>query len=219
MAITREIAMREQAQRAERADTHQPRQYLNPVCKGSLALGNACKICERCLEELEAMKGFGDAPLVSFAESGQISLQISIGQPSDQPNPNVVTLPFIVPSKIESADITKIDGSKIKTGDFTVSGVKIQGLPVAGYKKEQPQWAVDLVNNGKALEELTLRHADQLRSWGSHIDQRDVSRAITLLEEGFSRLARAVFQPQRLSGEIEAPQTYPTPPSATELKS
>lgn len=42
-----------------------------------------------------------------------------------------------------------------------------QGLPVAGYKPTQPQDAIDLVNEGKHLEE-------RVRRWFDKINQRTI---------------------------------------------
>lgn len=76
----------------------------------------------------------------------------------------------------------------------------VQGLPVAGYRKEQPQWAVDLVNVNKVLEEAILRQIDHLKvKYSSEVDQRDVAIAKTEIESAFTRLNRAVFRPERLA--------------------
>jgi len=85
----------------------------------------------------------------------------------------------------------------------------MKGLPVAGYRATQSSLRLEVVNAGKSLEELASRHAEVLKSYGDKIDQRDVARGITLIEEGFSRLARAVLRPQRLTGQVKALLTYP----------
>lgn len=72
------------------------------------------------------------------------------------------------------------------------------GLPVQGYKATQPQWAIDLVNENKILEERILRQIDKHRDQGSSIDQRHVAIARTDIEKAFMSLNRAVFQPQRI---------------------
>jgi len=75
----------------------------------------------------------------------------------------------------------------------------VQGLPVAGYKPTQPQWALDLVNVNKALEEAVLRQIDHLKvRYPTEIDQRSVAIAKTQTEDMFMRLNRAIFQPQRI---------------------
>lgn len=166
-----------QAAAAERADTFQiPEfpdmpQYQNAVCRGSFALGSACKHCEKCLAELEAMRGFGakspldDVPYMEAQAGGYV-------YDSKTPLPQVV---------------------------FTPNPNVHQGLPVAGYKKEQPQWAVDLVNVNKGLEEAVLRQLDHLKTkFSADVDQRQVALARTKLEEAFYHANRAVFQPQRI---------------------
>lgn len=161
------IARYRQAAAAERADAFQLPEipdmtnYLNPVCRGSLALGNACRTCERCLEELKRLEGFGSAPVYS------------------------------------------LEASKA-TNTETHSH---QGLPVAGYKKEQPAWAVDLVNINKALEEAVLRQVDHLKEkFTAEVDQRQVALARTKLEEAFYHLNRGIFQPSRLFDGPQADQ-------------
>lgn len=80
------------------------------------------------------------------------------------------------------------------------------GLPVAGYKKTQPQWALDLVNRNKVLEEKILRQIDEHvllnASSDRDIDQRAVSLARTKIQEAFMWLNRGVFQPERLKGDL-----------------
>ena len=75
-----------------------------------------------------------------------------------------------------------------------------KGLPVQGYKPTQPQWALDLVNQNKVLEERILRQIDAHKSgeYSLNIDQRHVAIARTEIESAFMHLNRAVFQPQRI---------------------
>lgn len=79
---------------------------------------------------------------------------------------------------------------EIKEGDAA-------GLPVAGYKPTQPQWAIDAVNAFKALEERTLRAAEALD--GQAVDHRLLAIGKTQLQGAFMFLARAVFQPGRVA--------------------
>jgi hypothetical protein len=89
--------------------------------------------------------------------------------------------------------------------DDVFKAAETTGLPVAGYKKTQPQWALDLVNENKILEERVLRQIDRhVRNRDSQdIDQASVQLARRHIEDGFMRLNRAVFQPQRIQGDLE----------------
>lgn len=78
------------------------------------------------------------------------------------------------------------------------AAAEAQGLPVAGYKPTQPQWALDLVNENKVLEERILRQIDKHMSV-AEIDKRWVAIARTNIEQGFMALNRAVFQPGRVT--------------------
>lgn len=73
-----------------------------------------------------------------------------------------------------------------------------KGLPVQGYKPTQPDWAIALVNENKALEERILRQIDRHKDQGTDLDQRHVAIARTEIESAFMHLNRAVFQPQRI---------------------
>ncbi len=78
-----------------------------------------------------------------------------------------------------------------------------KGLPVKGYAETQSQEAIDLVNEGKELEERVLRYFDKVKN---HIgfppningDPRFVSIAITHIQQGFMASARSIFNPQRI---------------------
>lgn len=91
-----------------------------------------------------------------------------------------------------------------------------KGLPVTGYQQTQPGEAVDLVNEGKALEERALRYADKLKAMGSSADQRRVAIAVTQIELGFTQLYKAVFAPNgsRISLPEDAPTTFDDGPTA-----
>lgn len=82
-----------------------------------------------------------------------------------------------------------------------------QPLPVKGYTA-QPQDKIDLVNEGKALEERVLRYLDMLGSnpnTTSHqapsIDARALALGRTHIQTGFMWAFRAIFQPQRVKIE------------------
>lgn len=81
----------------------------------------------------------------------------------------------------------------------------VKGLPVEGFKPTQPLWKVNLVNANKRLEERVLRQIDEhVRDRGSvEIDQASVQLARRHIEDAFMRLNRAVFQPQRIMGDLE----------------
>lgn len=135
-----------------------PKTYVNPVCRGSKRLGTSCGHCEKCLDELAELEGFGET-YVQALKSGTI-------KPTE------------------------------------IANTEVKGLPVEGYKKTQPQWAIDLVNENKRLEERVLRQIDRhVRNRDSaEIDQANVQLARRHVEDAFMRLNRAVFQPQRIPG-------------------
>jgi len=78
------------------------------------------------------------------------------------------------------------------------------GLPVKGYRPTQPQWAIDLVNNFKTLEELVLRQIDEIRE-EDRIDRRSLAVAVTQLQGAFMWVNRAIFQPQRIALSEDPP--------------
>ncbi len=86
------------------------------------------------------------------------------------------------------------------------AGGEQTGLKVAGYRPTQPQAAIDLVNENKALEERVLRQIDKIAGVGNAFDQRFVSIARTNVELAFMALNRAVFQPQRIALPGDAPK-------------
>ena len=74
------------------------------------------------------------------------------------------------------------------------------GLPVPGYKP-QPQENIDLVAEGKLIEEIALRFLDQLEALvpTGHVDARMVALARTHIQTGWMWAARSVFQPTRIA--------------------
>jgi len=99
-----------------------------------------------------------------------------------------------------------------------------KGLPVQGYKATQPQWKIDLVNEGKQLEERVLRWIEKVESHGvtfvsvqdpnpnspakggliakaapsGEIDMRFSAIGKTDIQKGFMAVARSIFQPERI---------------------
>lgn len=77
------------------------------------------------------------------------------------------------------------------------------GLPVKGYQ-QQPQVAVDAVNQNKEAEEKILRLIDDLQNGtlegeAFQADPRWLAIAKTQLEQGFMALNRAIFKPSRIA--------------------
>ncbi|MGJ5032246.1 DUF7681 family protein [Bradyrhizobium sp. HKCCYLS2038] len=70
-----------------------------------------------------------------------------------------------------------------------------KGLPVAGYQPTQSQESIDIVNEGKQLEERVLRYADRLKSMGAAADQRRIAIGVTDAEKAFMQFYKAVFAP------------------------
>ena len=79
-------------------------------------------------------------------------------------------------------------------------------LPVHGYT-EQSQERIDLVNEGKELEERVLRYIEKV---GRHIEPRDTFIAVggtepqrwlaigrTNIQQGWMSVFRSIFNPQR----------------------
>lgn len=73
---------------------------------------------------------------------------------------------------------------------------EISGLPVSGYRP-QPQSAIVLVNQNKALEESVLRRLDELAGL-SGTDARWLAIGRTHLELAFMAINRAIFKPDRV---------------------
>lgn len=78
-----------------------------------------------------------------------------------------------------------------------------KGLPVSGYKPTQSGEAVDLVNEGKQLEERVLRYIDKVKASGEH-EPRYLATGKTDIQKGFMMLYRSVFQP--VEPRIELPE-------------
>jgi hypothetical protein len=77
--------------------------------------------------------------------------------------------------------------------------VSIEGLPVHGYRAQDPM-AVNLVNANKQAEEEILRTLDWLaeQPTGS-VDKRWLAIGRTQIEQGFMAINRAIFQPGRVA--------------------
>lgn len=75
---------------------------------------------------------------------------------------------------------------------------EVKGLPVAGYKPTLSQENIDLVNEGKQLEERVLRYLDKL-SDKTDLDHRFLATGRTDIQKGFMSVFRSVFQPGRCS--------------------
>ena len=73
---------------------------------------------------------------------------------------------------------------------------KHDGLPVSGYR-QQPQWAVDVVNGNKAIEEGALRILDSLAE-NPDVDKRWLAIGRTQLEQAFMAINRSIFKPARV---------------------
>lgn len=73
-------------------------------------------------------------------------------------------------------------------------------LPVHGYT-EQSQERVDLVNEGKQLEERVLRYIEKVESFihqsGGKGDPRWLAIGCTDIQKGWMAVFRSVFNPQR----------------------
>lgn len=89
--------------------------------------------------------------------------------------------------------------------DGLVHSGEHKGLPVAGYKPTQSVEAVELVNEGKEIQERVLRYLERLNNHKTAIagdgfmqsyDGRALAIARTHVETAFTFAARAVFQPQ-----------------------
>lgn len=86
-----------------------------------------------------------------------------------------------------------------------------KGLPVEGYKPTQTSAAVDLVNEGKLLEERVLRYLDKVKAAGEH-EPRYLSTGKTDIQKGFMMVYRSVFQP--VEPRIALPEDRFSAPSA-----
>jgi len=79
--------------------------------------------------------------------------------------------------------------------------------PIKGYTKPTPE-QVALVNENKVLEELCLRQIDRISLTNSvrnpAVDPRWLALARTGIQQSFMDLNRAVFQSQRIEGDLDA---------------
>jgi hypothetical protein len=71
-----------------------------------------------------------------------------------------------------------------------------------GYRPLEPQM-IELANRNKLIEELVLRQVDAMRK-NPELDQRLIQMAFTDFQMGFMALNRAIFQPTRINGMIDA---------------
>lgn len=78
-----------------------------------------------------------------------------------------------------------------------------KAMPVSGYTP-QSQEAIDLANEGKAIEEQYLRWLDKLAS-DSNCDPRHVALARTNIQQGAMWAIRSIFQPKRVPLPGDAP--------------
>ena len=97
----------------------------------------------------------------------------------------------------QSPKSTPAPSSNSETPSEGSSATSHEGLPVAGYTP-QSQERIDLVNRGKAIEEVLMRHLDDLKGL-PNMDPRMVALAVTHLQTASMWAARAVFQPGRLT--------------------
>lgn len=118
---------------------------------------------------------------------------------------------------ILSNDVThNVDASEKHQAYRVLADLKLpaegdhKGLPVAGYAKTQSTENVNLVNEGKLLEERVLRYIDKLDQAGGNgatFDGRWLATGRTDIQKGFMSVFRSVFQPQR----IELPGDHDEP--------
>jgi hypothetical protein len=81
-----------------------------------------------------------------------------------------------------------------------------KALPVKGYADMQHQETIDLVDEGKELEERVLRYfekvskniTDEAKGGVLKGDPRWISIARTHVQQGFMASTRAIFNPQRI---------------------
>ena len=173
------------------------------TCKGSIALGTGCRRCSRCRKELARMQNEANNEDAFALDVGGIPLagQLNVGKISIEGAQSLTEWRESGADCLEVSDEINLSAVQVTTGQLSA----VSGLPVAGYKPTQPQWALDLVNENKVLEEKVLRQIDRhVRNRDSvEIDQRAVALARTAVQDAFMWLNRAVFQPQRILGDLE----------------
>lgn len=88
--------------------------------------------------------------------------------------------------------------------EFKPVTAEVKGLPVAGYKPTQSQAAVDLVSEGKILEERMMRYIDRVADFAAahEGDPRFAAIGRTQVQLGMMAVFRAVFAP----GRVELPE-------------
>ena len=86
---------------------------------------------------------------------------------------------------------------------------EIPGLPLPGYKPTQSCAAVDLVAEGKFLEERVLRYIERVEqfAYDQSGDARFVMIGRSQIQLGFMAVVRGVFAPSR----VELPEEPHTP--------
>lgn len=90
------------------------------------------------------------------------------------------------------------DMSKWNETSFTMGKKDDQtGIPVQGYTVQTDE-KVEMVNQNKVLEEITMRQIDR-HAENKAYDQRLVSMARSHLQIAYMLLNRAVFQPERIN--------------------
>lgn len=97
--------------------------------------------------------------------------------------------------------------------EFKVMAVEVKGLPVVGYKPTQSQANIDLVDEGKLLEERVLRYIDKVNCGlpGEGDDRRFLATGRTDIQKGFMMVFRSIFNPGRTPlPEDEVRGTFPT---------
>lgn len=78
---------------------------------------------------------------------------------------------------------------------------EIPGLPVKGYRPTQSQAAIDLVNEGKQIEERVLRYIEKTEKFVDDHggDKRFSAIGRTQIQLGFMAVIRGIFNPGRIN--------------------
>lgn len=91
---------------------------------------------------------------------------------------------------------------KLKRKKMTEEVHEHKGLPVEGYKATQSKANVDLVNEGKQIEERVLRYIEKVQAFNIERSGGDPRMSVigrTQIQLGFMAVFRSVFEPQRIS--------------------